>query len=613
MKAIILAAGVGSRLRPLTEDSPKCLTKVNNRPILANTLDCLERSPVTDVIIVVGYLEKQIRDFAGSYRGRLKVHYVRNAGYSKTGTAASLRLALREFSTGTGPLLILEGDVLFEQSILDGLLSQEGENVTVVERYHPPLDGTFVRIDPEHYVTDWWHLSQRSGGFVREGKFKTVNLHRFAPGFVGEDLLPALEDAVSRSAGKAPLEYAMREIVRGKPRLVRAMETRGRRWCEIDDLSDLRRAEDIFGDRIVADTQARIDIETLRGFHGGYWRHEFLDFHYLHNPYFPPPEMVATLKADLPHLICHYPSAQHRLAGFLAGWKEAEYFRKEHLVVGNGSSELIRILGSLITPMTVPVPTFNEYLQFPAEKLNIHHLPEENGFRLNFSAFAESILRSGSPFAVLCNPNNPAGDVCPRADIESLLRQDVTLIIDEAFIDWAGPGYSCEEMVERYRNLVVLKSMTKVAGIPGLRLGYMLTSNEALSDSVRKALPIWNVNAIAERFIELFPEYAKEFDESLRKGRADRGYLMARLKEVPFLEPFESCASFILCRSSIPAKVLGRYLYECHSILIRDSLNQAIPTRSDYIRVAVRPAGDVDRLVEGLREAAEQITGRYYR
>ena len=602
MKAIILAAGLGARLQPLTAHCHKCLTKVNGAPILANALNRLARSPVDEVYLVIGHLAKQIRDFQGSTHGRLGIHYVENTRYNETNTATSLLLALQALGPAHVPVLVLEGDVFFDQAVLDKLVTPKDDNVTMVEKYHPALDGTFADLDRESFVTGWWHANRRPRDFVIENKFKTVNLHRFSPQFIREILMPELERVVATSQGKAPLEYAMENIVRQDGRIIRAQETGRGRWCEIDDLADLRRAEGIFSLR----APTGIAVEDMHGFHGGYWRYDLLDFHYPGNSYFPTPEMMATLQKDLPHLITHYPSAHHVIAGLLARWKTEPFFTKDRLVVANGSSELIRILGRLVSRVTVPVPTFNEYLELPAEKVRVFPLPEKKRFRLDPRMFLESIRASKSDFAVICNPNNPIGDLVSREDIRLLLEAGVRLIVDEAFIDWSGPRCSCEDLVPEFENLVVIKSLTKTAGIPGLRLGYMLTSDRALLDKVRQAAPIWNINAVAERFIELFPRHGNAFDESLEKGRADRRYLMERLEEVPFLEPFESSANFILCQTTLPAKKLGKYLYEQHRILIRDSLTQAVPTANQYIRLAVRPRADVDRLIAALGQALTQ-------
>jgi choline kinase len=246
VKAIVLAAGLGTRLKPITESMPKCLTMVNQTPILANALNCLGKSPVTEVIIVVGYQAKEIKRFAGLRWGNLAIRYVENSHYRNNNTAASLSLALETLGTLKEPLLIIEADVFFEQAVIDGLINDGRENVTLVQKYNSSLDGSFVDINSECHVIEWWHISQRPSDFVKEDKFKTVNLHRFSPSFVNAYLIPAIRETLRCYGEKAPFEYVMRKIVTKKQDLIFARNVDNGKWCEIDDASDLERAESIF-------------------------------------------------------------------------------------------------------------------------------------------------------------------------------------------------------------------------------------------------------------------------------------------------------------------------------------------------------------------------------
>ena len=345
-----------------------------------------------------------------------------------------------------------------------------------------------------------------------------------------------------------------------------------------------------------------IGLDRIRGFHGGYWRYDFTDFHYLYNHYFPREKLYTLLKNELPLLMDNYPSTQRVIAGLLARWKNTPGFTEQNLIVANGSSELIRIMGSMIGKITVPIPTFNEYVELPKEKVNTFLLPEEDGFALPVAELLESIKNSRSDFAVICNPNNPVGDLVSRDDIELLLQSGVKLIVDEAFIDWSGAEHSCEDLVGLYDNLIIIKSLNKVAGTAGLRLGYMLTTNEEIRERVKKSLPIWNINSLCERFIELFPDFYDDFLDSLHRGKEDRRHLEEGLRDIPWLEPFPSWANFVFCKTGISAAGIGRCLFDNHKILIRDSLNQAQLRSDRYIRIGVRPRKDTDRLIAALRE-----------
>ena len=147
-----------------------------------------------------------------------------------------------------GKVYILEGDVYFEPALLTRLCESVYENVTVLEKYNPMLDGTFVEVDNQRFVTNWIHKSCRNSNFTFNNKYKTVNLHKFSRIFVDNVLLPALRRVNEAKAGNAPLEIAMQSIVHENPHIIYGLETGGLRWVEIDDVNDLRLAQRIFGD-----------------------------------------------------------------------------------------------------------------------------------------------------------------------------------------------------------------------------------------------------------------------------------------------------------------------------------------------------------------------------
>lgn len=245
--AVILAAGLGSRLKPLTDRMPKCLTEIHNTPILINALDALAAGGIDETILVIGYLGEKIRHAVGENHAGMTIRYVENAAYEKTNTSYSLWLALKEWEMPE-TVLILEGDVFFERQIIGRLLDSPHANVTVLEPYNPFLDGSFVALDADKRVTAWWHKNRRPGGFILEDKYKTVNIHKFDLAFVRNILIPGLKKAIGTTGGKAPLEYVMEEIVAMESPPVRALIAEGLKWFEIDDENDLIKAEEIFGD-----------------------------------------------------------------------------------------------------------------------------------------------------------------------------------------------------------------------------------------------------------------------------------------------------------------------------------------------------------------------------
>jgi choline kinase len=240
-RAVILAAGLGTRLGAATHELPKCLVEVAGIPILFNALDRLAEAGFVETILVVGYLEHTIRARVGRTWRSMKVSYRINADYRTTGTSRSLWLGVEEMNDD---VVLLEGDVFFEARVLGQLLATPEPDVTVVEPWTPALDGSVVKVARDRTVSAWIHKKDRPSGMVPEGTCKTVNIHRLSAAFVRDRLRPALAAEVTSNGGVEPLETVFAGLVRAGAR-IHTCPPAGR-WVEIDDARDLRTAEDLF-------------------------------------------------------------------------------------------------------------------------------------------------------------------------------------------------------------------------------------------------------------------------------------------------------------------------------------------------------------------------------
>ena len=244
-KAIILVAGMGTRLQPLTLKNHKCLTEINGVPILGNCLENISKVGIDEAVLVIGYLGDKIKSYIGGRYGQVDIIYAENADYACTNTSQSLYAGLK-CTDGYDELYVFEGDVFYEYAVLKELCSLERKNVTVLEAYNSELDGTFVTIDERQNVIDWRHKSMRGEGYRLEDKYKTVNIHKFSPEFIYNILMPQLEKSIKENKGKDPLENVMQEIVGLHPDLIYGYILNGKKWFEIDDKQDLLRAERMF-------------------------------------------------------------------------------------------------------------------------------------------------------------------------------------------------------------------------------------------------------------------------------------------------------------------------------------------------------------------------------
>lgn len=251
--AIILAAGLGSRLKENTKAIPKCLVPVSGRPILERMLENLGEIGVARVTIVVGYLHNAIRDFVVNWRKTspysIEISFVLNDHFAQSGSVLSLEMALlaAEPDRDLCNLLLIEGDVVLDCELLQQLLKQgesSGHSATLLAPYEPALSGTFATVK-EGIVSAWLHESVRTPLFNLEGTYKTVNLTFVPKGKPRAMLLSQVSSVIREEGVKAPLEYAMQNLVRHGMR-INMVSTNEFPWFEVDTPEDLAIANSLF-------------------------------------------------------------------------------------------------------------------------------------------------------------------------------------------------------------------------------------------------------------------------------------------------------------------------------------------------------------------------------
>ena len=240
---IVLAAGLGSRLGKATNGRHKCLVAVGGQPILARALDTFVASGIRDVTVVVGHLGDQVVEFARQWSNRLRFEFAWNDRYADTGTSQSLASGLAAVGPGHD-ILIVEADVAFDRRALVRLLTADAPDATLVASFEPPMSGSAVVCDPASRVVDWLHVSDQGSDFRYEGAFKTVNLTRLHAATV--TALDRALSAVLAMRRDAPLEYAMRSLVRDHHADIVAVDVRDAPWFEVDTPADLRIARQVF-------------------------------------------------------------------------------------------------------------------------------------------------------------------------------------------------------------------------------------------------------------------------------------------------------------------------------------------------------------------------------
>jgi threonine-phosphate decarboxylase len=341
---------------------------------------------------------------------------------------------------------------------------------------------------------------------------------------------------------------------------------------------------------------------------------EVVDFCFIANPYFPTPSMLANLSASLPSLIKGYPSSDPvNSSRYLAATLGVE---AEDLLVGNGATEIIVLVNDiLVDRIAVPVPTFGEYiekLRDPSDAVH-YQLPPDRGYELDLGEYLAWVRRRQLRSLLVVNPGNPTGQLHSADEMVAFMEaaRDMELVVvDESFLDFApGAGASLIPYADRFPNLLVVRSLSKNYGVPGLRLGFCYSRNRRLLDRLRQLVPTWNLNVLAEYFLTLLPDNEAEYRASLERVRADVGRLAAELSSVPGLFVYPTGSNFILFRidKRMTATELQRRLLDEHGMYVRDCSNK-VGLDGKHVRIASRGRQRDAALALALRSILAEVS-----
>ena len=599
MQGLILAAGMGKRLKELTQDNTKCMIKVNGVRLIDRMLGQLSKLGLKRTVIVTGYEGVKLRKHVGHSWEGMRIDYVDNPVYDKTNNIYSLALAADELAKDD--TLLLESDIILEDAILTKTLDCPNPNVAVVDAFQSWMDGTCVTIDENNLIKRFVPKKD----FVYEQiptYYKTVNVYKFSKEFSREDYIPFLE-AYSKALGNNEYyEQVLRVITLLDKPLMHALPLSGEKWYEIDDIQDLDIAESMF---CPPDEQ----IKKLASRYGGYWRYPGLkDYTYLVNPYFPTDRMRAEMKNSFDALLENYPSGQ-RVNALLAA--KTFGLKVGTVAVGNGAAEIINAWMNLIAgKIGFVYPTFEEYPNRIDESRRVVFTPTaENGFRYAAKDLMEFFGNNPVNSIILINPDNPSGNFLPKKDVLKLVawtkKKGIRLLIDESFVDFAAQPYTMldSEFLADNVHVNVMKSISKSYGVPGVRLGVLACPNETQAKLVQSHLSIWNINSFGEFFLQVVEKYAKEYKIGCRKIAEERARFISELSKVSFLEPFPSDANYVLCKVNRPydSKCLAVELWTKAQCLIKDCSSKKGFTGESFVRLAVKSKEDDDQLLAALR------------
>lgn len=592
---------MGKRLGDYTKSNTKCMVSVNGVRLIDRVLCQLANIMLKKVIIVVGYERHKLMDYLGSERNGLKIEYVVNPVYNKTNNIYSLALAkdkLQEDDT-----LLLESDLIFDDRMLNLLLDNPFPNLALVAKYESWMDGTMVRIDNDYNIVNF--VPKDAFDFKEtQSYYKTVNIYKFSKEFSQTKYVPFL-DAYTKAVGNNEYyENVLRIISFLNSHDLKALPITTEKWYEIDDKQDLDIAEALFADE-------KDILRKYYGRFGGFWRFpKMLDYCYLVNPFFNESRIIDEMGAYFRTLISEYPSGMivnTLLASKCWGVKE------NYIIPGNGAAELIKALMEML-PGTLGInrPTFEEYPNRRDKSSLVTFIPNNKDYRYSAQDLIDFYGVHHVDNILLINPDNPSGNFIPINDVLVLATwcqsENIRLIVDESFVDFSNDFENNtllhDRILETYPQLVVMKSISKSYGVPGIRLGILCSADTNLIAKMKKTVSIWNINSFAEYFMQIFTKYEKDYKRACEKFIVERENFEKNLREISFLRVIPSQANYFLCQILPPqnANRLVLSMLKHYNILLRDCSDKLGFDGNQYMRIAVRSHEDNARLIKALKD-----------
>lgn len=600
MQAVILAAGMGKRLKELTRNNAKCMVEVNGVSLVERALRILDKKNLSKIVIVVGYEADHLMGFIESLQIKTPIVFINNEIYDKTNNIYSLLMA-KDYLIAEDTLL-LESDLIFEDSLIDCLLEDERPTLALVDKFASWMDGTCMELDFDDSIR----------GFIpgkylkfeeKENYYKTVNIYKFSQNFSANTYIPFLEAYLKAMGVNEYYESVIKLIALLENCEIRAKRLEGQVWYEIDDVQDLDIASTLFPNS----KEERYNALMAR--YGGYWRYpKMLDYCYLVNPYFPPKKMLEEMKSNFDVLIAQYPSGM-KVNSLLA----AKNFsvKQEHILIGNGAAELIKgLVESFEGKMGIITPTFEEYHhRYRGEIVAFDSAKQD--FKYSAKDLIDFYTANPVNQLVIINPDNPSGNYMSTEELMDLINwskaNQIQLIIDESFVDFSEDNAELkntiltEQVLAMYDQLYIVKSISKSYGVPGIRLGVLASSNEEVIARLKKDVAIWNINSFGEFYMQIAEKYKKDYLKSLEKMQKARKEFIEELEQISFVKVFPSQANYVMCQltDGYESRKIAEDLLESN-ILIKD-LTSKISNGKQYIRLAVRTKEENHYLVEKLK------------
>ncbi len=615
-RAIVLAAGTGSRLGEPGNELPKPLRLVSGVPLLVRVLRNLETVGIREAVVVTGYKgDKLRRALLVEPSLGLRLHFVENSLYLKK-NGVSL-LAARKYVDQE--CLLTMSDHLYSPDLVRRLLGAElaeGGCALAVDR---DIDRCFD-------IDDATKVRTQAGRIQEIGKeLETYDALDTGVFRIGPALITELAAALDRQ-GDCSLSEGVQALARQKR--FHAVDVGDVRWIDVDTPEALQRAEAmvrVYGDALGDEPGmgGGFGPETVELYAPSWVRaaKPYREDHFAiaernngalrmmsnESPFVPSPRVLAAIMqaASRGNL---YPAGGDGLRHKLA---EREGFEREHVLLGSGSTELIDVvIRTFVAPgeeVLLSVPTFSMYEARTRVAGGIPVLVPLDGEQEHDISGIIRAVTERTKVLFVCSPNNPTGNPISEEELRRLLRLGIPTVIDEAYVEF-GSQETYAGLVHEYPNAIVLRTFSKAFGLAGLRLGYLLAHPEVVSLLERVKVP-WSVSDLTMVAASAALDDAAEFDARVAELRLARARLVEGLARIEGVHVLPSEGNFVMVDVSAFRVSAQQFVDEMlrEGVLIRSlSVHHAERT---YVRVTVGMLDQNARCIAAAERVAARLRG----
>lgn len=595
----MLAAGMGKRLAKYTSNNTKCMVEVAGEKLIDRAIRSIKKAGINRFVLVIGYQGENLKKYIlEKHKGEMEFVFIENKDYATTNNIYSFYLAKEELIKDD--TILLESDVIFEDDLVKKMVEFPCSDIAAVAKYESWMDGTCVTLEEDNTI----HSFVEKANMKKEKMdryYKTVNLYKFSVPFVRDIYLPFLEAYMKAYGLNAYYETTLKLLCMLPNVKLKAFLMNEIPWYEIDDAQDLSIANGLF-------LKGLARYQLITSTFGGFWRYSKIkDFCYLVNPYFPQQKLVEKMQNEFPILLTQYPSGEN-----VQNMNAERLFNvdEHHILVGNGAAELINSLGHVTRgSIAVNLPSFNEYVRC-FKNCELHAIDNSrNDYQMSMSDIKKAI--DECDWTAIVNPDNPSGFMLDEKEVMELCsyakKLNKHLIIDESFVDFADGKRRFtllrNDFINEYPNVVVIKSISKSYGVPGLRLGLLACSDTDLLKKIRDDMQIWNINSFAEYYLQIYQLFSKDYDKACDAIVIERNRMIGELSKIKSLRVYPSEANYVLVDLKETNSLdLASKLLEEKNILIKDLSTKNYFHNKNFIRLAIRDEVDNNCLIEAMKE-----------